>query len=134
VPVEPGLRRHRDGTELEQIAGYSRAVRRHGHIAVSGTTATGADGTALHPGDTYLQTRAALEKALSAVGALGGKAGDVVRTRIFLAPEANWESAARAHADLLGEIAPANTMLHVSKLIGNGFLVEVEIDAETDGA
>jgi len=58
----------------------------------------------------------------------------VVRTRIFLAPEANWESAARAHADLLGEIAPANTMLHVSKLIGNGFLVEVEIDAETDGA
>ena len=127
-----GSRRHRDGSELEALAGYSRAVRRGGRISVSGTTATAKDGSALHPGDTYLQTRAALEKALAAVGALGGTANDVVRTHVYLAPEADWLAASRAHAELLGEVAPANTMLTVAGLIGDGFLVEVEVEAQLD--
>jgi enamine deaminase RidA (YjgF/YER057c/UK114 family) len=121
--------RHSDGTE-ERSAGYSRAVRRGSRIAVSGTTATAADGSVLHPGDTYLQTLAALEKALAAVEALGGRPEDVIRTRVYLAPEADWTAASRAHAELLGAVAPANTMLHVAALIGGGYLVEVEIDAE----
>jgi len=31
----------------------------------------------------------------------------------------------------MGTVAPANTMLYVSALIGDGFLVEVELEAET---
>jgi enamine deaminase RidA (YjgF/YER057c/UK114 family) len=124
-------RRHRDGGGWEDQAGYARAVRRFGHIAVSGTTATGADGRALYPGDTYGQTRAALERALTATKALGGQLEDVVRTRVYLAPGAEWEEAARAHAELVGKVAPANTMLYVAGLIGDGFLVEVELEAET---
>jgi enamine deaminase RidA (YjgF/YER057c/UK114 family) len=31
---------------------------------------------------------------------------------------------------MFGAIAPANTTLHVASLIGDGFLVEVELDAE----
>ena len=124
-------RRHRDGTGWEQQAGYSRAVRRFGHIAVSGTTANAAGGGALHPGDTYKQTLAALERAINAVQELGGDLGDVVRTRIYLAPGANWEDASRAHAEVLGSVAPANTTLYVANLIGDGFLVEVELEAET---
>jgi len=114
-------RRWRDGHE-EDRAGYSRAIRRSGHIAVSGTTAEGAD--------TYAQTHAALTRALAAVHALGGAVEDVIRTRIYLTPNADWEAASRAHAELLREVAPANTMLHVAGLIGDGFLVEVEVDAE----
>lgn len=106
-------------------------MRRFGHIAVSGTTATGADGRALYLSDTYGQTRAALERALTAITALGGKLEDVVRTRVYLAPGADWEEAARAHAELVGKVAPANTMLYVAGLIGDGFLVEVELEAET---
>jgi enamine deaminase RidA (YjgF/YER057c/UK114 family) len=130
--VTGDTKRHREGTELEAMAGYSRAVRRAGHIAVSGTTATGPGGAALHPGDTYLQARTAIEKALAAVAGLGGTVDDVVRTRVYLAPDADWTAAARAHAELLGEVAPANTMLHVAGLIGEGFLVEVEVYAELD--
>jgi enamine deaminase RidA (YjgF/YER057c/UK114 family) len=124
-------RRHQDGRE--EKAGYSRAVRRRGRIAVSGTTATGQDGLALHPGDTYQQTRAALQRALAGMHALGGRLEDVVRTRVYLAPDADWEGAARAHAELLGPVAPANTMIYVARLIGDSFLVEVELEAEASG-
>ena len=124
-------RRHRDGGGWEEQAGYSRAVRRFGHIAVSGTTATAADGRALYPGDTYGQALVALQRAIAAMQALGGRLDDVVRTRVFLAPSADWEGAARAHAEVMGSAAPANTMLYVAGLIGDGFLVEVELEAET---
>jgi len=119
-------RRYRDGRGWEAKAGYSRAVRRGARIDVSGTTA--ADSSA----DTYGQTRAALDQAIAAVEALGGTKHEILRTRIFLAPDADWEAAARAHVQLLGDVAPANTMLYAAGLIGDGYLVEVEVDAEVD--
>jgi enamine deaminase RidA (YjgF/YER057c/UK114 family) len=30
----------------------------------------------------------------------------------------------------MGSVAPANTMLYVAALVGDGFLVEVELEAE----
>jgi len=71
-----------------------------------------------------------LERSLEALNALGGAPEDVLRTRLYLAPGADWEAASRAHADMLGEVAPANTTLHVAGLIGEGYLVEVELEAE----
>jgi enamine deaminase RidA (YjgF/YER057c/UK114 family) len=106
-------------------------VRRFRRIEVSGTTATADDGTALHRGDTYRQALVALERAIAAMQALGGGLQDVVRTRVYLVPGADWEGAARAHAELMGSVAPANTMLYVAGLVGEGFLVEVELEAET---
>jgi enamine deaminase RidA (YjgF/YER057c/UK114 family) len=125
-----GGARFRDSGGFEAEAGYSRAARRGRRIAVSGTTASGPDGRALHPGDTYRQARAALERALAALAARGGAPGDVLRTWLYLAPDADWRAAARAHAELLGQVVPANTTLHVAGLVGEGFLVEVEVDAE----
>lgn len=124
------LVRFRDGGGWEQRAGYSRAVRRGDRIEVSGTTANGRDGRVQWRGDTGGQTRAALELALTAVEGLGGRRRDVIRTRVYLAPAADWEAAARAHADLLGDVAPANTTVVVHSLIGEGFLVEVEVEAQ----
>jgi enamine deaminase RidA (YjgF/YER057c/UK114 family) len=124
-------RRHRDGAGWEELAGYSRAVRRFGHIAVSGTTAAALDGGTDRPGDTYGQALIALQRAITAMRALGGALEDVVRTRMYLAPGADWQGAARAHAEVLGSVAPANTMLYVAGFIGDGFLVEVELEAET---
>lgn len=124
--------RYRDGGPWESIAGYSRGVRRGKRIAISGTTAHGTDGSALHPGDAYGQTRLALERVVQAVEELGGDRQDVIRTRLLLAPGADWREAARAHADVLGDVAPANTTLYVGGLIGDDLLVEVEADAELE--
>jgi enamine deaminase RidA (YjgF/YER057c/UK114 family) len=123
------IRRHRDGSAFEDVAGYCRAVRSGPAIAVSGTVPTGQDGTALHPGDAYAQTREAFERALAAVRELGGEPSQVVRTRIFLVPDGDWREAVRAHSEVFGDVRPANTTLFVAGLIPPGALVEVEVDA-----
>jgi enamine deaminase RidA (YjgF/YER057c/UK114 family) len=122
-------RHYTDGTAWQQQAGYSRAVRRGNIVMVSGTTATGPDGTALHPGDTGAQARVCLARIEQALTALGAGLGDVVRTVVYLAPGASWEQAAQAHRDALGAVRPANTMLYAGALIGDGFLVEIEAQA-----
>jgi len=130
VPDGP-VRTFRDGQGWEEGAGYSRAVRVGRRILVSGTTAGETAG--LLAGDTYGQTREALRRGITAVQALGGHPEHVVRTRLLLAPGADWPQAAKAHAELVGGSAPANTTLYVGGLIGEGLLVEVELEAEIDG-
>jgi len=110
----------------EEQAGYSRAVRRGNVVTVSGTTATGPDGAALHPGDTGAQARECLRRVERALTALGASLDDVIRTVVYLAPGSSWQQAADAHRDVLGAVGPANTMLYVADLIGDGFLVEIE--------
>ena len=114
---------------FEEVGGYARAVRVGNVIAVSGTAATDADGKALHPGDAYAQTRDAFQRAMSALLELGGGLGDVVRTRIYLAPGADWRRAIDAHRELFREVEPANTTLFVAGFIPVEVLVEVELDA-----
>ena len=134
VPTTARPDRVRDGGGWEESAGYSRAARAGCCVAVSGTTDAGPDGGVAHPGDTHAQTVACLTRALAAAAQLGAGPADVLRTRVLLAPGADWTAAARAHAEVLGDVAPANTMLFVGGLIGEGFLVEVELDACTGPA
>jgi enamine deaminase RidA (YjgF/YER057c/UK114 family) len=124
-----GTSRFTDGREEQ--AGYSRAVRRGNVVTVSGTTATGPDGTALHRGDTGAQARDVLRRIERALSGLGAGLDDVIRTAVYLAPNASWDEAAEAHRDVFGVIQPASTMLYVARLIGEGFLVEIEAQAVT---
>jgi len=117
------------GTVWETLAGYSRAVRMGELIAVSGTTATDENGHIVGQGDPYAQTAFILRKIERALREAGASLEDVVRTRIFVTNVAQWEAVARAHAEVFGEIRPANTLVEVSALIGEGYLVEIEADA-----
>jgi enamine deaminase RidA (YjgF/YER057c/UK114 family) len=122
--------RYREGRGFEETAGYSRAARHGNRIAVSGTGDLAGDGAVGHPGDTYGQTRSSLERALAAVERLGGRRDDVIRTRIYLAPQAEWREAVRAHKELLGGVDPANTTFFVAGFVAGAMLVEVEVDAQ----
>jgi enamine deaminase RidA (YjgF/YER057c/UK114 family) len=124
-----GTRHFADGGGWQDQAGYSRAVRRGNIIMVSGTTATGPDGRAMHLGDTGAQAQVCLSRVESAIAALGGSLDDIVQTVVYLAPGASWEDAAAAHRSVLGGVRPANTMLYVDGLIGDGFLVEIQAQA-----
>ncbi len=125
---EPPTLRFREGAEgsYEELAGYSRAVRSGSRICVSGTTARE---TALAE-DTYGQALDCFGRVIEAVEALGGTRGSIVRTRLYLAPGADWRQASAAHRTLLGDVMPANTLVFVSSLVGQRLLVEVEADAE----
>jgi enamine deaminase RidA (YjgF/YER057c/UK114 family) len=117
------------GTIWESIAGYSRAVRVGNSVQVSGTTATDEKGTIVGPGDPYAQTVFIIQKIERALKQAGATLQDVVRTRIYVTDASQWEAVARAHGEFFGEIRPANTLIEVSALIGEGYLVEMEADA-----
>ncbi len=123
------IERYHDGSAFEARASYCRAVRSGPAVAVSGTAATAEDGSALFPGDTYAQTQEAIQRALRAVGELGGSPEHIVRTRLFLVPTSDWQGAVRAHHEAFEGNPPANTTLYVAGFIPPGVLVEVEVDA-----
>ena len=120
------------GSQWEPIAGYARAVRIGDRILVSGTTATHGNGQLLGRGDAAVQTSYILDKIIASIKALGGQLHDVVRTRVYLANADDCEAVSRVHGSYFGDIRPANTLLEVSALIGDGYLVEIEAEALLD--
>lgn len=116
------------GSEWEPIAGYSRAVRAGDRILVSGTTATHTDGRAVASMDAAAQTTYILDRIQASIQSLGGRMEDVIRTRIYLRNADDWEGVSRAHGRVFGDIRPANTLIEVSRLVGD-YLVEIEAEA-----
>lgn len=121
--------RNSDGGAFETTAGYSRAIKSGKQIMVSSTTAPVSATGSLASLNTYQQTSTALTRALQAVTELGGLTETVTRTRLYLAPSADWEEMARAHREIFSESPPANSVHYVYALIPPGALVEVELDA-----
>ena len=117
------------GTSWETLAGYCRAIRTGSTIRVSGTTATHGEHQ-IGGDDPGAQAHFCIDKIEGALRSLGSRLEDVVRTRIFVSRIDDWEPVARAHGERFGHIQPANTLVQAG-LVGEGYLVEIEADAET---
>jgi enamine deaminase RidA (YjgF/YER057c/UK114 family) len=116
------------GSPYEPIVGYSRAVVVGDRVFVSGSAPIMPDGGD-PPGDSYGQAKRCLEIVARAVEEAGGSIADVVRTRTYLAPAAEFEAVGRAHGEVFSTVRPANTTVFVHALVDPRWLVEIEAEA-----
>ena len=116
------------GSPFEPVVGFSRAVVVGDRVFVSGSAPIMPDGGD-PPGDSYGQAKRCLEIIAKAVEDAGGSIADVVRTRTYLAPAAEFEAVARAHGEMFSTVRPANTTAFVHALVDPRWLVEIEAEA-----
>lgn len=128
VPVRAGGTRVLTGSHWEDVAGYCRAHRIGDRILVSGTTAVAGLSRAVALQDAGAQTTYILDRIIAAVMSLGGKADDIVRTRIYVTRDEDVLAISNAHGRVFGEVKPANTLVKVAGLVGD-HLVEIEAEA-----
>ncbi|MCJ8191701.1 RidA family protein [Sphingomicrobium aestuariivivum] len=112
----------------EALYGFSRAVRAGNRILVAGTGPVEADGAST-PGNAAAQARRCFAIAVKAIEELGGRAADVVRTRMFITDPADADMIGKVHAEVFGETRPAATMVVVAALLREEWRVEIEAEA-----
>jgi enamine deaminase RidA (YjgF/YER057c/UK114 family) len=112
----------------EAVLGYSRAVRVGDRVFVAGCAAIMEDGGD-PPADSYGQAKRCLERIEQALVAAGGTLADVVRTRAYLTPDADFDEFGRAHGEAFSEIRPANTTVIIAALVDPRWLLEIEAEA-----
>ncbi|WP_265456110.1 RidA family protein [Enterococcus sp. HY326] len=113
---------------MEDIVGYSRAIKIENTIEVAGTTAI-KDGMPFGVGNPYLQTKYILSEIEKILNLEGFCIEHVYRTRMFVTDITVWEEIGKAHGEVFKDIKPVATMVEVSSLIEKDLLVEIEVSA-----
>ncbi len=127
-----------NGNPMEEIVGFSRAVRVGSFIAVGGTAPVDANGKTVGIGDVYAQTRQCFEIIKAALEDAGSGLQDIVRTRVILTDIDNWRDAIEARKHYCRDSRPVDTIMAIERFVNPEWLVEIEVDAvipeDTGGA
>ena len=118
-----------NGNPLENVIGFSRAVRVGNFISVGGTASRDRKGETVGIGDVSAQTRQCIEIIKEALEMAGSGLQDVVRTRTLLVDINDWEKVAKVRSEYFKDIRPVDTVMQVSKFINPEWLIEIEVDA-----
>ncbi len=123
------MRQHASsGSPFEAQYGFSRAVRIGDRIIVAGTGPIENDGSST-PGDITAQATRCFDLIIQAITDLGGRAEDVVRTRMYLTDMRQQKALGAVHARFFGSAKPAATMVGVANLCRAEWMVEIEAEA-----
>lgn len=120
-----------NGNPMEQIVGFSRAVRVGNFIAVGGTAPVDATGKTVGQGDVFQQTCQCFEIIKAALEQAGSGLDDIVRTRVILTDINNWKPAIEARKRYCLDARPVDTIMCVTSFVNPEWLVEIEVDAIT---
>jgi enamine deaminase RidA (YjgF/YER057c/UK114 family) len=125
----PQPKRFGSGGPYEDRIGYSRVVTMDGMAWTAGTTAV-VNGELQGVDAPETQAGVALQQAVEALWRAGFARELIVQSRMYVVDIArNAEAVGRAHANVLGDVRPAATMVGVSALLDPQMLVEVELVA-----
>jgi len=116
------------GTVWEMRFGYSRAVRVGDHIHVAGTTSM-KEGKLVGIGDAAAQAEQIFRNIEAALERAGSSIADVVRTRVYITRQADWEAVGKVHGRWFKDIRPAQSLIVVAGLVDPEMLVEIEAEA-----
>lgn len=119
------------GSPFEAQFGFCRAVRVGNRIVVAGTGPVEPDGSTTLGGVTE-QAERCCAIIVAAIEELGGKASDVVRTRMLLTDPADQGAVGAVHARWFGAAPPSATMAGVAWLCRPEWKVEIEAEAMID--
>ena len=118
-----------NGNPMENIVGFSRAVRVGDFIAVGGTAPVDRDGKTVGVGDVFKQTRQCFKIIEAALIEAGSGLQDIVRTRVILTDIDNWKEAIEARKAFCTQSRPVDTIMAVTRFVNPEWLVEIEVDA-----
>lgn len=121
----------RSASPFEERYGFSCAVRTGNVIRVAGTAPIPQDESDT-PDSPFDQMLLCGQIALAAIEELGGGAGDVVRTRMYITDAAYADEVGRAHHQLFQRSTPPATMVVVAALLDPAWKVEIEVEAELE--
>ncbi len=123
----PDRRTVSSDSPFEPTIGFSRAVRVGDRVLVSGTGPVIPDGAS--PEDAGAQARRCFEIIEAAMREAGARLDDVVHTRMYVTSVEHADAVGAVHAELLGHVRPAATMVVVAGLLDPAWKVEIEAEA-----
>ncbi len=114
---------------MEEVVGYSRAVKIGNSVFVGGTTSTNADGVVEGEGDAYLQVKIILGKIEDALIKAGSRMEEVYRVRIYVTDISRTQDYMKAYSEYFKKIKPVTILAEVSAFVRKAHLVEIEAEA-----
>jgi len=118
-----------NGNPMEEIVGFSRAVRVGSFIAVGGTAPVDQHGKTVGVGDVFAQTTRCFEIIKEALEQAGSGVHDIVRTRVILTDIDTWKEAIEARKAFCRDARPVDTIMAIDRFVNPEWLVEIEVDA-----
>lgn len=118
-----------NGNPMEDIVGFSRAVRVGPYISVGGTAPVDAAGRTVGVGDARRQAERCFEIVDDALRRAGSGWHDVVRTRLIPTDIDDWKEVVEARKPCCRDAKPVDTIVQVARFVDPDWLVGIEVDA-----
>ncbi len=105
---------------------HATAIEAKGKLVfISGMTARHSDGSITGVGNIDAQTRQVCENLKAAVEEAGGTLDDIVRVDVYVRNMEHFEAIHKVRREYFTGIAPASTMVEVTKFVSPDYLIEI---------
>jgi len=113
----------------EPVSHFTHVVRAGRIVFVSGCVATDGQGRLVGGGDVVAQARQVHENIKRCLAAAGATFADICKVTVFLRNIGDREKVNTVRQEYFGAHRPASTLVEISRLVRDDYLVEIEATA-----